>query len=83
MKYGVSSRAGFLKRSGNPRPEYQVLYLNFAEPVGSGTFYWYTILNRTPDRASAKKKLMPGKLIGITKTVKYIGSLQTRKQESN
>jgi len=53
MKYGVSSRADFVTRSGNPRPEYQVMSLNAAEPVGSGTFYWYTILNRTPDRASA------------------------------
>jgi len=53
MKYGVSGRAGFVKRSGNPRPEYQVMFLNAAEPVGSGTFYWYTVLNRTPDRASS------------------------------
>jgi RHS repeat-associated protein len=53
MKYGVSSRADFVTRSGNPRPEYQVMSLNAVEPVGSGTYYWYTILNRTPDRASA------------------------------
>lgn len=40
-------------KSGNPRPEYQVIGLNFAKPFGNRSFYGYTILARTPDRAAA------------------------------
>jgi len=51
MKYGVSSRSDFVTRSGNPRPEYQCVALNLVAPTG--TFYWYSILARTTDRATA------------------------------
>ncbi len=53
MKYGISSQADFVRWWGNPRPEYQVAALNLAEPMTSNTLYWYNILDRTPDRASA------------------------------
>ena len=49
-KYGVSSKADFVRRSGNPRPEYQVLFYNTAY---AGRFFGYTILARTPDRETA------------------------------
>lgn len=51
MKYGVSSRSDFVTRTGNPRPEYQCVALNSIAPPG--VYYWYSILARTPDRASA------------------------------
>jgi hypothetical protein len=51
MKYGVSSRSDFVTRSGNPRPEYQCVALNFIAPPGN--YYWYSILARTTDRNSA------------------------------
>ena len=51
MKYGVSSRSDFVTRSGNPRPEYQCVALKLITPPGN--YYWYSILARTPDRASA------------------------------
>ncbi len=52
LKYGVSSRADFIRRSGNPRPEYQAIALN-AKLAGTGLIVSYSILNRTPDRLSA------------------------------
>ena len=42
----------FITRSGNPRPEYQCLTLNLMA-TGTSDTYWYSILARTPDRASA------------------------------
>jgi RHS repeat-associated protein len=56
MKYGISSREDFVRRSGNPRPEYQVLSLNITRPHGFETWFGYTILERTPDRATALQR---------------------------
>ena len=53
MKYGVSSRADYVTREGNPRPEYQAMILNAMEPAGSGRYYWYRILDRTSNRETA------------------------------
>ncbi|MEP2509425.1 MAG: hypothetical protein ABJH72_08715, partial [Reichenbachiella sp.] len=54
-KYGVSSRRDFIRRNGNPRPEYQVVGLNaFEFTYGSGTeLYGYNILYRTSTREEA------------------------------
>ena len=55
QKYGVSSRRDFIRRSGNPRPEYQVVALNLNEfTVGEGQLlYGYRILYRTANRQQA------------------------------
>jgi len=54
MKFGVSSQPDFVRKSGNPRPEYQCLILNKVSlTMGEGNFYWYSTIAQTPDRASA------------------------------
>jgi hypothetical protein len=52
---GISSQKDFLRKSGNPRPEYQVVGLNaFEFTYGGGeNLYGYNILKRVSTREEA------------------------------
>ena len=54
-KYGISSQKDFFRKSGNPRPEYQVVGLNTTEfTIGGGEkIYGYKILHRSSNRQEA------------------------------